>query len=50
MTTSLLQYVALFDGGGEMLGLDGEVTRRSGRGALCLWDSRLCLLRQGVSN
>ena len=34
MTTPLLQYVARFDGGRAiLLGLEGEVTRRVGRGA-----------------
>ena len=49
--TPLLHYVARFDGGGaRLLGLEGEVTRRVGRGALCLSDSRLNLLRQAASN
>ena len=50
MTTLLLHYVARFDGGGEMLGLHGDVIRRVGRGAPCLLDSRLYLLRQAASN
>ena len=35
MTTLLLQYVARFDGGARLLDLEGEVTRRVGRGAPC---------------
>ena len=50
MTAPLLQYVARFDGGGEILGLKGEVTRRVGHGAPCLSDSRLYLLRQAARN
>ena len=54
MMTPLLQYVARFarfDGGGaELLGLEGGVTRTTGRGAPCLSDSRLYLLRQAGSN
>ena len=50
MTTPLLQYVARFDGGGEILRFGGEVTRRVGHGASCSSDSRLYLLRQAVSN
>ena len=50
MMTPLLQYVARFDGGAKMLGLEGKVTRRVGRGAPCLSDSRLYLLRQAASN
>ena len=46
MTTPLLlQYVARFDGGERLLGLEGEVTRRVVHGAPCLSDSRLYLLR-----
>ena len=44
MTTPLLQYVARFDGGGEILGLEGEVTRRAGHGVPCLSNIRLYLL------
>ena len=51
MTTPLLQYVARFDGGGEILGLEGEVSRRVGHGAPCFSDSRLFyLLRQAARN
>ena len=50
MTTPLLQYVARSDEGATLLGLDGGVTRRVGRGAPCLSDSRLYLLRQAASN
>ena len=50
MTTPLLQYVARFDGGARLLGLDGEVTRGVGHGAPCLSDSRLFLLRQAARN
>ena len=51
MTPPLLQYVAWFDGGGAiLLGLEGEVTRRVGRGAPCLSNSRLYLLGQAASN
>ena len=50
--TPLLQNVARFDGGGgEIVGFGGGgVTRRVGRGASCLSDSRLYLLRQAASN
>ena len=37
-------------GGAKLLDLEGEVTRRVGRGAPCLSDSRLDLLRQAASN
>ena len=52
MTTQLLQYSMLH---GLMVdtrssGLDEEVTRRVGRGDLCLSDSPLYLLRQAASN
>ena len=50
MTTPLLQYVARFDGGARFLGPEGEVKRRVGRGAPCLSDSRLYLLRQAARN
>ena len=50
MTTPLLQYVARFDGGGDILGLEEEVTRRVGHGAPCLSDSRLYMLRQAARN
>ena len=50
MTTQLLQYVTRFDGRARFLGLEGEIIRRVGRGALCLSDSRLYLLRQAASN
>ena len=50
MTTPLLQYVARFDVGAIFLGLEGEVTRRIGRGAPCLSSSRLYLLQQAASN
>ena len=50
MMTPLLQYVARFDGGGEILGLEGEVTRRVGHGAPCLSDSYPYLLRQAARN
>ena len=50
MTTPLLQYVARFDAGGEIVGFGGGVMRRVGRGAPCLSDSRLYLLRQAASN
>ena len=36
-------------GEARLLGLEGEITRRVGRGAPCLWDSRLYLLRQAAS-
>ena len=49
MTTPLLQYVARFDGGGDIFGF-GEVTRRVGYGAPSLSDSRLYLLRQAARN
>ena len=50
MMTPLLQYVARFDGrGAKLLGLEWEVTRRVGRGAPCLSDSRLYLLLQTAS-
>ena len=32
------------------MGLDGEVTSRVGRGAPCLSDTRLCLLRQAAGS
>ena len=35
MTTPLLQYAARFDGGGEIVGFGGGVTRRVGHGAPC---------------
>ena len=35
MTTPLLQYVARFDGGGEIVGFGGGGTRKVGRGAPC---------------
>ena len=50
MTTPLLQYVARFDGGGEIFGFGGGVTRRVGHGAPCLSDSHLYLLRQAARN
>ena len=50
MTTPLLQYVARFDGGGEIGRMDREVTRRVGRGAPCLSDSPLYFLRQAARN
>ena len=52
MTTPplLLQYVARFDERARLLDLEGEVTRRVDRGAPCLSDSRLYLLRQAASN
>ena len=51
MTTPLLlQYVARFDGGARLMGLEGEVTRRVGHGAPWLSDSHLFLLRQAASN
>ena len=51
ITTPLHQhYDVRFDGGGEILGLEGEVTRRVGHGAPCLSDSRLHLLRQAAKN
>ena len=36
MMTPLLQCVARFDEGGEIVGFGGMVTRRDGRGAPCL--------------
>ena len=51
ITTSLLQYVARFDGGGEIVGFGGGgVTRRVGRGAPGLSDFYPYLLRQAVRN
>ena len=51
MTTPLLQYVARFDGGGEIFGFGGGgCTRRVGHGAPCLSNSRLYLLRQAARN
>ena len=50
MTTPLLQYVARFDGGGEIFGFGGGFTRRVGHGAPCLSDSHLYLLRQAARN
>ena len=50
ITTPLLQYVARFDGGARILGLEGEVTRRVGHGPPCLSDSRLYLLLQAATN
>ena len=50
MTTPLLQYVARFDGGARLLGLEGEVKRRVGHGAPCLSNIRLYLLRQAARN
>ena len=50
MATPLLQYVARFDGGGEIFGFGGGVTRRVGHGAPCLSDSHLYLLRQAARN
>ena len=50
MMTPLLQYVARFEGGARILGLEGEVTRRVGHGAPCLSTSRLYLLRQAARN
>ena len=43
MTTPLLQYVARFDGGARLLGLEGEFTRRFSHGAPCLSSSRIYL-------
>ena len=48
--TPLLQCVARFDGGAEIFGFEGEVTRRVGHGAPCLSSSRLYLLRQAARN
>ena len=50
MTTPLLQYIARFDGEGEIVGFGGEATKRVGRGAPCLSDSRLYLLCQAARN
>ena len=52
MATPLLKYCMLrgLMGGARLLGLEGEVTRRVGRGAPSLSESRLYLLRQAASN
>ena len=50
ITTPLPQYIARFDGGGGIMGLEGEVTRKVGYGAPCLSDTRLYLLRQAARN
>ena len=50
ITTPLLQYIARFDGGGEIFGFGGEGSGRVGYGAPCLSDSRLYLLRQATRN
>ena len=47
---ALLHYVAYFMMMAKLSGLDGEVTRRVGRGAPCLSDSPLYLLSQAASN
>ena len=51
MTTPLLQYFTQFDEGGEIVGFGGGgYKERVGRGAPCLSDSRLYLLRQAARN
>ena len=45
MTMPLLQYVARFNEGGDIVGFKGEVIRRVGRSAPCLSNYRLYLLR-----
>ena len=50
MMTPLLQYVARFDGGGEVLRFGGGGYKESWPWCSCLSDSRLYLLRQAAKN
>ena len=50
MTTPLLQYVARFDGRGEIFGFGGGGYKESWSCAPCLSNSRLYLLQQAARN
>ena len=50
MTTPLLQYIARFDRGSEIVGSGGGRYKESWPWCPCLSDSRLYLLRQAASN